>query len=237
MYKAISMATLVCLSAQLFAQSSDNVTLNASLRSFGGDEGLEYLNVAAERSIAQDFKAQILADFSRQGIFTGSTFLIKHGGSDIEFLGTYAPKGKPYEFGLGLGVPNTPERSEGLMTYRAAYKVLNEGADRLSVQSFGVATPNPLFIIGAEDTYKMGHIEFTAFGGGPISGTNTVSTNTGFQEKAVLYSIGVNYYLSHQELSSVRVAITNQLGWTTGMAATASLGGTPGIEAEFKVRF
>jgi hypothetical protein len=232
--KRILVAALVGLSAFSFGQSADIGSVRVGLRSFGGNEGLEYLNLAAQGDLGAGFKAEVAGTFSQTSTFYGNGFKINHGGNDFEIRGIYAPRQMPFELSLGLGLANTPERSEGVLTFRGAYDLLPVGPNRLAVEAYGVATPNPLVVAGLTDSFTSGALSYDVSAGLPVRGTNSVSTNTGDRNRVALYSVGAAYSLGRS--STLRLAITDQLGWTTGMMATPALGGQPGLEIALKVR-
>jgi hypothetical protein len=231
--KALGFAIVGGLCMKAGAQSSPS--FGVDLRSFGNDERLTYLGVFASESFQNQFKLQVAGNFSNTSIFKNSAGIIRHGGTDVEFLGTYTPPKCPVDLSLGLGLPNTADRGiVPALTYRAAYKFLNCDKCSLSLDSYGVAESSPLLIVGLTGTYRMDKTRFKVSVGAPFDGNNSVSINYNSRNRVGLFSVGADWTYTNNVFG---LAITNQLGWTTGMMATPALGGYPGIEASWKVTF
>jgi hypothetical protein len=139
------------------------------------------------------------------------------------------------DLSLGLGLPHTADRGViPALTYRAAYRFLECKDGSLSLDSYGIAEPSPLLIVGLTGIYKIDKTRFKVSVGAPFDGNNSVSVNYNTRNRVGLFSVGADWTYSNNIFG---LAITNQLGWTTGMMATSSLGGYPGIEASWKVTF
>ena len=230
--------------ASLFALAGasygDNTQLGADVRSFGNNEKLTYLSVSASQALCGcgDLWLQLDGTFSKRTTLPGNGFTIAHGGSDVELLASYFPKQYPIGLSLGVALPNTSSRSaETDITYRAAYYIVKRDGAQVSIDSYGVATVSPLFIVGMSGSYQLGATRFRASLGAPVRGNNSVSILSGQPNRVGLFSVGAEWKIGAIKGDCFSLAVTNQLGWTTGMAATPALGGNPGLSLAYTVKF
>ena len=231
--KALVLAVFAALSSLSAAQISPSVGID--LRSFGNDERLTYVGISAADTINRQFKLQLAGVFSDTTRFMTAAGSIDHGGTDVELLGTYMPPRIPGEISLGFASPHTSDRGVApALTYRADYRFLECHKGSVSLDSYGIAEPSPLVILGLAGAYKCDKIQFNLSLGTPVDGQNSVSVSSDARNRVGLFSAGVDWKSGN---NSVGISITNQLGWTTGMMATPALGGYAGIEASWKVRF
>jgi len=231
--KAGGLAIIVALFSKSWAQT--NPSFGADVRAFGNNERLTYVGLSAAESFQNQFRLQVAGVFSSTSTFTNSAGSIGHGGTDVEFLGTYMPPKIPLDLSLGIGLPHTTDRGiVPALTYRASYRFVEGPQGSISIDSYGVAEPAPIVIVGLTGIYRFGHASLSASAGLPTAGQNSVNVSNDQRNRVGLYNVGLGWTCANNTLT---LAITNQLGWTTGMMATPALGGYPGIEASWKVTF
>lgn len=210
------------------------------IRAFGGNEKLGYLNLSFGTALGEDtdWHVSLLGTYAKRATFVASTFSVAHGGSDMELLGTYAPKGLPFTVSIGAAVPSTPSRmNETDCTYRAQVNAIDRNGLQLYANSYGALSVTPLLIAGVGGSYKLGAAKVSASVGTPFHGSNSVNLTTGLPDRVTLYSVGVEWGLHFLKDDQLSVSLTNQVGWTTGMQATSTLGGTAGVAVAYTVKF
>ncbi|HLK14534.1 MAG TPA: hypothetical protein VKT78_06990 [Fimbriimonadaceae bacterium] len=222
------------------AAQANDIQAGADVRAFGNNERLSYLNLTAGTALCGcgDLWLNLNGCFSKRTTFSNAAATIAHGGSDVELLLGYRPKEYPFSLALGVAIPNTASRSnETDLTYRASYYLLKRDDAEFSIDSFGAATVSPLYIAGVSGSYRVGAVRLRASAGAPVQGNNSISLTTGLPNRVGLFSLGAEWKPGLLRGDAFTVWITNQLGWTTGMAATPALGGNPGIGISYTVKF
>jgi hypothetical protein len=236
MLKQLTIPILLCLNASVFGQSLGDPDLKVGVRSFGGDEKQTYLDLGVSEKLPHNLKVELLGSFARWTAFNGNTVSIEHGGSDVELLGTWEAPNDAYSLSAGLADARTPARTESMGTFRGDYAVFKLGPNRVAVEAFGIWSTDPLVLAGGTYRYQGGKWDLTASCAVPVDGDNTIDTSTGNRTRQAVYDAGIDLDPWGKRYS-LRVGVTNQVGWTTGTMSTAALGNAIGFEAAVTVRF
>ena len=234
---AAGMTLMACVSnAQV--ESGAWAKLGAGL--FTNDEKAVYGSFEVGSSLGRDFRVQLGGTASPFHRFDLGTSSVRYGGRDLELLGTYkVSKILPLELSLGIDQPWTPARTDTALSYRALATLPTGKQAKWWLTAYGIAGADSIAMVGTGASLAVGHgLELMASGALPVQGNNSVSPSSGNRDRLGVYSVGLGVPSSFCRYQSlVEIAITNQVGWTTGMAATPTIGGFPGVRVSFEVRF
>ncbi len=229
----VTLAALA-LASQVHADESAWIKLGGA--AFGRDEKSAYGSVLAGKSLSPHLRLQIGATGSGFRNFDGDEFTIRHGGTEVEALATYAFEEEHVELSLGVSAPHTEARKNAMASWKLmAFAPEDEGL-KLYGDAYGVAGKDSISMVGGGALYRFSSGMMLDLSGAVcIMGNNTVNTSTGNNGRGGVYNVGLLFPIG--EKSQLGVSLTNQLGWTTGMSATPSLGGRPGVGASLMVKF
>jgi len=177
---------------------------------------------------------------SKVQTYTGSAFSIRHGGSEHEVMAVSRFAAWPkLEAGLGVSLPNTPERfNQAVLTYDLGWteSVLATTDVRLGLR--GVLAPSPISVASLGATFRPGHSTLSLFGeiGFVVSGDNTRDLQSGESKRCAVGRFGVECAPGKGDLR-YGVAVTNQTGVSTGMSLTPALGNRYGVVFSVGYRF
>lgn len=218
------------------AHGAEDAWLKIGGAGFGKDEKSVYGSVLVGKTLDKHLRFQLGATGAALKTFNGDEFSVRHGGSELELLGTYAFDASPVELSLGVSQPRTAARSATM----ASWKVLINGQEnqglKLYGDAYGVAGKDSISMVGGGALYRFSSgMSLDISGAFCIGGNNSVNTTTGANNRQAVYLIGLLFPVDAN--AKVGISITNQLGWTTGMSATPALGGRPGLGASYEVKF
>jgi hypothetical protein len=220
------------------AQTPDQTrsSIAVGVNAFANEEGLVYANFRAETRVRPEIRVALIGTGAPIRTMVNNAFNILYGGTDYELQGTYfVGRARSIEISLGVDAPNTPARTDIGLTFGAKQFLNSDGRLRPWLATYGRLGGDVVQIVEAGTRFAISRDVDGVFSGGlPVQGNNSIDRATRDNVRLGLFSAGIEYT---NGLQTIAFAITNQLGWTTGMAATPALGGFPGATISYGVKF
>jgi hypothetical protein len=229
-------AALITLTSLAGAADSQESWLKLGVGVFGKDEKSTYGNFEVGSRLGDHYQVRLGVNGAPFKTFAGSGFNVRHGGSDVELFGSYrADKGTPFEVGAGIDLPNTPSRTSAVFTYLGKVGLAQAKGFDLWVDGYGFIGDDPISMLGLGMAFDVARdLKLEASGGFAAAGNNSVDTSSGTPNRVGVYSFGLSYL---QGKSKYSIALTDQSGWTTAMAASPTLAGSLGVRISYEVKF
>ncbi|HLK13307.1 MAG TPA: hypothetical protein VKT78_00755 [Fimbriimonadaceae bacterium] len=222
------------------AQSKFDVSVSGV--NFASDESNSYLSYALRYAVTPTLDAAFRGTDGKRQTLARVAFSINHGGDDRELFFAYRPTAWPkFDIGVGAAVPNTPERNNPLVgTFDAGWteSCRTDNSVRFGVK--GIAARNPIAALTSRGTFALPNSSIDLIGdiAVPFTGNNTRSTSDGTAQRAILVGVGLQIGARNRDAGwHASVRLTNELGETTGMSLTPSLGSRYGFVVSVGVRF
>ena len=224
------------------ANAQTRFDLSVSGGTFASDESNSYLNYSLRYSLLSNLDVCFRGTDGKRQTLAGSNFTLAHGGDDRELMFTCRPSRWPkLDAGVGAAVPNTPERRNPLVgTYDAGWTETGSTENSIRIGVRGIASSSPIVALTAKGTFALPKcpIDFIGEIGVPFVGNNTRSTADGSAQRTVLGSVGFQVWQRNRDAGfHASLRLTNEVGETTGMSLTPSLGSRYGFVLSVGVRF
>ncbi len=218
------------------AQSKGDFTFTGAR--FSGDKVGDYGSASLSYRLNPHFRLVSRLTSSKFRMFDGGGFVIIDGGREFEEMGYFNFGDAPgVEVGIGASCPDTNDRGkQSILTYDIGW-TRPSGRNKFRFGLRGLATGSNMGMLSVQATHPLNNswLSLDAFFGAMVWGENTRSTLSGKVQDIPIGRLGVLAEPAgpfHAEL-----AITNQLGMSTGFSMTPILGNRYGISLMVGVRF
>jgi hypothetical protein len=206
-----------------------------------GPVNVNYSSFRFKHKVNDRWSVSLNATLARKSTYTNGGTVINMGGNDAEVLATYElAEGSALDPELSVGVskPDTFERRDYQATVRFSVRLFQSEDVKVHAGVRGVVTGKAIVMPYADVTYgKKSSVRFEGWLGAPVIGDNTVDADTGWGARGVVYLAGVSFPIDQEGNSRLGLYVTNQLGTTTGMSVSPSIGKRAGFGLAFSARF
>ncbi len=229
-----SAGVIVALSAGACLASGGQTDLTLSTRFVPPPESATYFGFTLNHRLNDVFSFGVRYGSASRRTTTRNGLDFTSGGSDVEVMGFYSwPDHPNFHVGFGVASPNVPDRKKmAVGTFDVGYKrvICSNLTAFGSVKGLLASDAITMGTFGFELDQGEGKTLFGSFGL-PLYGYNARSLVNGRGIRTGIATLGLRFDCLRDEKNlRLEIAVTNQLGPTTGLSMTPSLGGSFGLQ-------
>ncbi|HVT13070.1 MAG TPA: hypothetical protein VHE55_12470 [Fimbriimonadaceae bacterium] len=227
---------MAIVATSAWAQYKGDLTLTGGR--FARYESLDYGSAALTYRLTTNVRLALRMTSSKTAVFDGGGFSVAHGGKDREAMGYFSPSDHPdVEIGVGLAAPDTTDRNQQVQaTFDLGWKRTARHI-QLRFGLRGVLTGSEIAMASLQALAPVGPAGFSldVEGGVTTWGENARSSVNGKAISLPIGKLGIRF--DQNGPLHAEIALTNQLGATTGFGMTPTLGNRYGLSLSAGVRF